>query len=89
MNPPYDLNQDGKDDVSFVAAASPNPQKGIVYFVINGSQHYLTEQSSGNVIAQNNLKRVFDESFMYLRPIPIEQITLNPNLKQNEKWESK
>lgn len=89
MNTPYDLNQDGKDDVSFVTAVPSNPQKGIVYFVVNGTQHYLTEQNSGNIIAQNNLKRVFDESFMYLRPIPIKEITLNPNLKQNDKWESK
>ena len=88
MNTPYDLNEDGKNDVSFVTAVPSNPQKGIVYFVINGTQHYLTNQTSGNIVAQNNLRRIFDD-FMYLRPIPIEEITLNPNLKQNAGWESR
>jgi len=89
MNTPYDLNEDGKNDVSFVTATPSNPEKSIVYFVINGTQHYLTEQASGNIIAQNNLKRVFNESFMYLRPIPTNELTLNPNLKQNFGWEAK
>lgn len=88
LNTAYDLNEDGQNDVSFVTAVPSNPQKGIVYFVINGTQHYLSNQSSGTIVAQNNLTRVF-EPFMYLRPIPIEEITLNPNLKQNPEWESR
>jgi|GEM_PF-3956087 len=33
-----------------------------------------------------NPKKPF-ESWEYLNPIPIEELTLNKNLKQNEGWE--
>lgn len=88
LNTLYDLNEDGVNDVSFVRTVPSNPVKGVVYFVINGTQHYLTENASGNIIAQNNLKRVF-EDYMYLRPIPFSQIVLNPKLIQNKDWEKK
>ncbi|HEY0669372.1 MAG TPA: RagB/SusD family nutrient uptake outer membrane protein [Sphingobacteriaceae bacterium] len=86
LNTLYDLNEDGVNDVSFVNKVPPAPVKGVVYFVINGTQHYLTEGTSGNLIVQNNLKRVFQD-FMYLQPIPFSQIVLNPKLVQNTGWE--
>ncbi len=88
LNTLYDLNEDGVSDVSFVKTAPANPVKGVVYFVVNGTQHYLTNDTFGVIIVQNNLKRVF-EDYMYLQPIPYDQIVLNPKLIQNPIWETK
>jgi hypothetical protein len=85
MDTPYDLNEDGVNDVAFVKTVPPSPVKGVVYFVINGTQHMLTDNTSGNIFAQNNLKRVF-EDYMYLKPIPFNQIVLNPKITQNPGW---
>lgn len=85
MDTPYDLNEDGTNDVAFVKAVPASPVKGVVYFVINGTQHTLTDNTSGNIFAQNNLKRVW-EDYMYLRPIPFNQIVLNPKITQNPGW---
>ncbi len=86
MNTLYDLNEDGIRDVSFVTAVPSGAVKGVVYFVVNGTQHSLTETTSGNLIVQKNLTRVFSD-YMYLNPIPFNQIVLNPKLKQNPGWE--
>jgi hypothetical protein len=85
LNTLYDVNEDGINDVSFVTAVPAAPVKGVVYFIINGTQHKLTETTSGNIIAQSNLKRVF-EDYMYLHPIPLNEIVLNPKLIQNPGW---
>jgi hypothetical protein len=86
LNTLYDLNQDGINDVSFVKTVPSNPVKGVVYFVVNGTQHYLTNDTNGILIVQNNLNREF-EDFMYLQPIPYDQIVLNPKVIQNPGWE--
>lgn len=88
LNTPYDLNEDGVNDVAFVKTVPANPIKGVVYFVVNGTQHFLTNDSFGVMVVQNNLKRVF-EDYMYLQPIPYDQIVLNPKLVQNPNWENK
>lgn len=88
MNTLCDLNEDGVNDVSFVKATPANPVKGVVYFVVNGTQHYLSNDTFGVMIVQNNLKRVF-EDYMYLQPIPHDQIVLNPKLIQNPEWANK
>lgn len=88
LNTPYDLNEDGVNDVAFVKSVPSNPLRGVVYFVVNGTQHYLSNDTFGVMIVQNNLKRVF-EDYMYLQPIPYDQIVLNPKLKQNPNWENK
>lgn len=85
LNTLYDVNEDGVNDVAFVNAVPAGPVKGVVYVVINGTQNLLTETTSGNIITQANLKRVFKD-FMYLQPIPYNEIVLNPKLIQNKDW---
>jgi hypothetical protein len=85
LNTLYDINEDGVNDVAFVNTVPAAPVKSVVYVVINGTQNLLTETTSGNIITQANLKRVF-EDFMYLQPIPFNEIVLNPKLTQNKGW---
>jgi hypothetical protein len=46
----------------------------------------LAEGESGRLMPFKNAKKPF-ENWEYLNPIPIEELTLNPKLKQNEGWD--
>jgi len=87
MDTPLDLNQDGKDDVAFVSSTPANPVKGIFYYIVNGTQNRLSNGTSGILYTQINLHREFKE-FQYLRPIPLNELTLNPALDQNPNWDN-
>lgn len=82
----YDLNQDGKPEVSFVNKVPANKVKGVVYRVVDGEAIKLTEGNKGNIIYHSDLKRVWaDKKYYY--PIPLQETILNPNLEQNPGWE--
>lgn len=80
----YDFNRDGSTDVylhdgdaSGAPAGTPN--------IIDVNKRRLTNGTYGNLIPFND-NVVFDESKDYLYPIPIEELSLNPNLSQNPGW---
>lgn len=92
MNVLYDLNQDGKPEVSFVSKTPSVKVPGVVYRVVDGAAIKLTEGTKGNIIYHSDLKRVWvdnpqfpDKKYYY--PIPLQEIVLNPNLEQNPGWE--
>jgi len=82
----YDLNEDGKPDVSFVANIPANKVAGVVYLKIDNSTIKLSEGTKGNLLWQTNQTKEWDD-YKYYYPIPYSQIVLNPNLKQNPGWQ--
>lgn len=85
LNKEYDLNADGKPDVSFVTAVPPQATDGVVYYVISAS-NTLSENTSGNLLVYPNVQKKF-ENKKYLYPIPEKARLKNPALGQNEGWE--
>ena len=41
---------------------------------------------NGFILVQNAESRTFDSSKDYLFPLPLREVSLNPNLKQNPNW---
>lgn len=81
----FDFNNDGKADVYLHngnAAGAPAGTSSIV----NVTQKALTNGTSGNFAPLKSITISFDEDKDYLYPIPTEDITLNPKLKQNPGW---
>jgi len=85
MNVPYDLNEDGKPDVSFVTITPATKVPGVYYFLIDNTQSKLSEGTKGNLVWLINFQRNF-EDYQYFYPIPYNEIVLNPELKQNTGW---
>ncbi|MFC0773364.1 RagB/SusD family nutrient uptake outer membrane protein [Terrimonas alba] len=85
----YDLTGDGVPDIGLIdknsSIPSPNPQGGIFYYKAgnfgeSGVTVYLKNGNSGGAIVTDNKPRQFIDPKYYYRPIPFNQITLNPNL---------
>ncbi|HWB92872.1 MAG TPA: RagB/SusD family nutrient uptake outer membrane protein [Puia sp.] len=86
MNTLYDLNGDGKPDVSFVSAIPTSKVSGVYYFLIDNAQARLSQGTYGTLIWLNNITREWDD-YKYYYPIPFNELVLNPNLKQNDGWD--
>lgn len=85
LNVLYDMNEDGKPDVSFVKIIPAVKVAGVYYFQIDDKQVKLTQGDKGNLVWMINVQRKF-EDFKYYYPIPYNEIVLNGKLKQNEGW---
>ena len=81
----HDLDGDGKNDLAVVDVRPAPPASGIQYLVL-GNDKALSNGTSGNVIVHDNVVKKFDESKDYLYPLPLNELTLNKNLKQNPEW---
>lgn len=81
----FDFNNDGKADVYLHTGNASGAPAG-TSSIINVNQKRLTNTTSGNFNPLFSTPRVFDESKDYYYPIPLEDLTLNPNLKQNPNW---
>lgn len=82
----YDLNGDGRMDLSVVDAEPPAGERvpGVVYVVL-GSTYRLSDGDGGNLeYGFNQGRKWLDKK--YLRPIPTSAITVNPDLGQNPGW---
>ena len=85
----YDIDGNGSIDVVFYSGTKPTDVKddGTVEFINIAGRFTLTDGLSGEIIANPNISRSWDEERDYLYPIPLEDLRLNPNLVQNPKWE--
>lgn len=87
-----DFNNDGNADV-FVYRGSSSGAPGSVTTTIDIDQRNLKDPiTNQNNTDKGNLNPFptggrFDEDRDYFYPIPLEDLNLNPNLKQNEHWE--
>lgn len=96
----YDLTGDGVDDIILIDRAATIPAEEqkeknslgvkLVYYragtIGTDATVYLKNGNSGGNIVTENVVRNFEEPKFYYRPIPQQQIVLNPNLKQNFGW---
>ncbi|MGE9310031.1 RagB/SusD family nutrient uptake outer membrane protein [Niabella sp. CJ426] len=91
LNTSFDLNEDGADDVSFYNTAPGATQNGVTYInvaaTVNGQPNALTLSAgtSGEITWLNTVPRTWNDR-MYLYPIPLNDLVLNPDLKQNPNW---
>jgi hypothetical protein len=88
FNQLIDLDNDGKPDLYVIKSTDNAPSdkvSGVQYFKLS-SVNGLAEGESGRLMPFKNAKKPF-ENWEYLNPIPIEELTLNPKLKQNEGWD--
>lgn len=87
----YDFTGDGKPDV-YVYKGSSAGAPSSVTSTIDIQQRTLRDPSTGNGSANSGnidpfpLGGSFDEERDYYYPIPLEDLNLNDNLKQNPKW---
>ena len=83
-----DLDGNNKPDLYVLAPTDEMPAEkvdGVQYFrlsEVNG----LSEGERGRLIPYNNTLKTF-ETWEYLKPIPTEELTLNPQLQQNAGWD--
>lgn len=83
----YDLDQDGNIDIVIYEGTKPeDPIPSAQYYKL-GEIDLLNQEKGGNIIVNRTVPKSFDESKDYLYPIPIQELNLNPNLKQNPGWE--
>ena len=84
----YDLTGDNIADVNLWKGTKPADKEGVSNLeigTITGGV-ILSGGTSGYVDTHADVSHVFNEERDYLYPIPINDITLNPNLKQNPGW---
>jgi starch-binding outer membrane protein, SusD/RagB family len=84
----FDLDENGSNDFALVDVLPPpaNRLPGIQYFAL-GTSMKLSEGTKGNVIVHPNVNKVFDENKHYLYPLPLTELSLNPQLTQNPNWQ--
>lgn len=84
----YDLSGDGKADLILYneGEAKPSAGEGVQVYELN-KELILSNGNKGFVYYHKNVERTkFNQERDYLYPIPINERTLNPNLKQNPGW---
>ncbi|WP_257668413.1 RagB/SusD family nutrient uptake outer membrane protein [Parapedobacter tibetensis] len=81
----FDLDNDGNDDIAVVDTRPNNPVAGLQYFTLPPDKA-LSEGDMGNIIVHPTIDKVFDEEKDYYYPLPINELILNPTLRQNEGW---
>ncbi|MEB2774862.1 RagB/SusD family nutrient uptake outer membrane protein [Algoriphagus sp. D3-2-R+10] len=96
----YDLTGDGIEDVILVSKDSNIPvgdekEKNslgvaLIYYkagtIDENVDVFLENGEAGGMMVTETKDRTFEEPKYYYRPVPIQQVTLNPNLKQIFGW---
>lgn len=89
FNQLIDLDGDGSPDLYVLKSdqtAPTNRVPGVQYFKLSPI-NALSEGNSGRLVPYKNAKLPF-QSWEYINPIPLEELTLNQNLSQNPGWEN-
>ena len=80
----YDLDNDKKADSCLWTGTKPATSCAQVLQI--GRAIKLSGGTSGYVDFHQETEHVFDEKRDYFYPIPLDDLSLNPNLKQNPEW---
>ncbi|WP_186758275.1 RagB/SusD family nutrient uptake outer membrane protein [Echinicola salinicaeni] len=97
----YDMTGDGVEDIILVSKDTDIPTgdakeknslgETLIYykagFIGESVDVYLKDGENGGNMETETKERSFVEPKYYYRPIPIQQVTLNPNLEQIFGWE--
>ena len=95
----YDLTGDGVDDIILISNAETIPAeddketnslgKKLIYYRVgpqgSDASFYLTNGTSGTSVTDPE-RGTFNEPKYYYRPVPQDQVVLNPNLEQIFNW---
>lgn len=81
----YDLDKDGVKDVCLWTGTSV-PATSCAQVIQIGKGIRLSSGESGYVDYHQETDHVFNEARDYFFPIPLDDLSLNPNLKQNSGW---
>lgn len=96
----YDMTGDGIEDIILIDQTATVPAEAakeknslgivLIYYragmIGSDATVYLKNGNNGGNIVTESTMRTFVEPKYYYRPIPQQQIILNPNLKQNFSW---
>lgn len=82
---PYDLNGDGTVDLVLYSGSRPGGYDGASFIDI--ATLHLSNGTSGEIVANPDVTRSWNEYRDYLFPIPLQELQLNPNLTQNPLWD--
>jgi len=96
----YDLTGDGVDDIILIDRTATIPGEDqkeknslgvkLIYYraglIGTDATVYLKNGNNGGNIVTENVVRIFEEPKFYYRPIPQQQVILNPKLKQIFGW---
>lgn len=96
----YDLTGDGVDDIILIDRTATIPGEDqkeknslgvkLIYYraglIGTDATVYLKNGNTGGNIVTENVTRTFEEPKFYYRPIPQQQVILNPKLKQIFGW---
>jgi hypothetical protein len=86
LNVQMDLNEDGTPDVLFYKGTAPAPIPNVAFVNVSAtSSQRLSNDTFGEVTWLTNITRTWAERNYYY-PIPLSDITANPNLVQNTGW---
>lgn len=80
----YDLDNDKKADICLWTGTKPATSCAQVLQI--GRAVKLSDGTSGYVDFHQETEHVFDEKRDYFYPITLDDLSLNPNLKQNPEW---
>lgn len=83
----YDMTGDGVEDLFLVEEMPPavEQEEGMVYLSLENIA--LTGGFKGNIISKEAVNKNFVEPTYYYRPVPRQQVILNPDLEQVFGWE--
>jgi hypothetical protein len=81
----FDFDRNGQDDVWIYEGNSPSAS-GVELLKLGTEIILENGNKGGNILVNPHITKVFDEAKDYLFPLPIQELQLNPNLKQNPGW---
>lgn len=84
----YDLDRDGNLDLVIYEGTAPTKQPGVQYQKL-GELVLENGNKGGRIIVLPGIVKKWTETKDYLYPIPLQELLLNPNLKQNLGWDEK
>ena len=85
----YDLNGDGKNEIYlYVDNRPPTPLLRGAKPLKIGLDVFLSNGTSGYLVANIDRVKSWNEQRDYLAPIPSTALVLNPNLEQNPYWDT-
>ncbi len=78
----YDLDKNGTQEIEIYSGERPPATGGAYQMPVSE----LDQGTRGNILTNRNINKVWREDRDYLYPLPVEDLTLNPNLAQNPGW---
>lgn len=83
----YDMTGDGVEDLILVEEMPPpvEQEEGMVYLSLENIA--LSEGFKGNIVSKEAENKVFIAPKYYYRPVPRQQVILNPDLQQVFGWD--